>query len=203
MPDFDDSLVTAHHAAEHEVERRGDRSVGSAHVLVGLLAIGGVVVEAVQRAEPALTVTAAREALDRDADDLPHLERLGVDPERVLASAGPPSPGPRPKVRHFYAAEFQQAMAPASAKLARLRKAGDLTHERKPGSAVLWLQVLEPGTRATQLLAAMDVSPDRLREAVLITLTSPGRPIPTWPSMSRPSTAWRLTDAFLRRFSAR
>lgn len=203
MTDFDDSLVAAHRAAEQEVERRGDRSVGSAHVLVGLLAGGGAVVEAVRRAEPDLTVSAAREALDRDADDLPHLERLGVDAERVLASAGPPSPGPRPRVRHFYTAEFQQAMAPASAKLARLRKAGDLTREQKPGSAVLWLQVLEPGTRATQLLAAMDISPDRLREAVLSTLVPSGRPIPTWPSMTRPSPAWRLTDAFLRRFSAR
>lgn len=132
MPDFDNSLVTAHQAAEHEVERRGDRSIGTAHVLVGLLASGGVVVDAVQRAEPRLTAESARAALDRDADDLPHLERLGVDPERVLASAGPPSPGPRPGARHFYTAEYQQAMPPASAKLGRLRKTGALTASRSP-----------------------------------------------------------------------
>lgn len=203
MPHFDDSLVTAHQAAEREVERRGDPSVGTAHLLVGLLATGGVVVEAVQRAEPRLTVELARAALDRGADDLPHLERLGVDPERILASTGAPSSGPRPKARHFYTAEYQQVRTPALAKFAGLQKTGALMGEQKPGAAVLWLQALEPGTRASHLLAAMDISPDRLRDVVLSTLARPGHPTPTWPSTIRPSAAWRLTDLLFRQFTAR
>lgn len=94
-------------------------------------------------------------------------------------------------------------MAPASAKLGRLRKTGALTREQKPGSAVLWLQALEPGTRATHLLTAMDVSPDQLRDAVLSTLARPGHPTLTWPSTIRPGAAWRLVDVLLRQFSAR
>lgn len=94
MPSYDDSIIAAMGASEREVMRVGENAIGTEHVLIGLLATGGSVAAEVQRAGPGLTAESVRAALQQGIDDLPHLQRLGIDPQRVLASAGTPLPGP-------------------------------------------------------------------------------------------------------------
>ena len=192
MHSYDNSIIAAMVASEREVMRVGGNAIGTEHVLLGLLATGGSVAAQVQQAEPRLTVASVRAALEQSIDDLPHLQRLGIDPQRVLASAGASYPGPLLAARGSHTAEFQGALQSASVKMSRLEKLKALSDKQKASSSVLWLAVLEPDTRGHRLLAAMALDSDVLRGVVLAALTDPEAPTPVWPEQARPGLFTRF-----------
>ncbi|MCI2240086.1 hypothetical protein MN205_16575 [Kineococcus sp. TRM81007] len=197
---YDDSFGAVMAASQREATELGADAYGSEHVLLGLLGAAGPLTEQVQRAEPALTAGAVRAAVQRGADDAVHLQRLGVDAEQLLAPAPGETPSrqhPTPRNRHT--PEWQRALASASVKLDRLQKSGALPRQRKVTSAVLWLAVLEPGTRAYRLLAAVDVDAERVRDAVLGALAGAGAAAPPWPEQARAGLLTRLVQRALAR----
>ncbi|WP_432507374.1 Clp protease N-terminal domain-containing protein [Kineococcus arenarius] len=196
---YDESFGAVMAASQREATRLGAGSYGSEHVLLGLLAAAGPLAEQVRRTEPGLTVQAVRSAVERGADDAPHLRRLGIDAQQVLATAGSEPPGPRPAPRNRHTPEWQAALGSASVKLSQLQKSGALPREGKVTSAVLWLAVLEPDTRAHRLLAAMDLDAERVRGAVLTVLAGSGSVVPPWPRQARAGFLTRLVQrAFAR-----
>ncbi|WP_337059472.1 Clp protease N-terminal domain-containing protein [Kineococcus sp. G2] len=199
---YDDSFGAVMAASQEQATRLGADAYGSEHVLLGLLAAAGPLTEQVQRTEPELDARVVRSAVERGADDAVHLRRLGVDAEQLLAPApGEESSRPRPTPRNRHTPEWQQALNSASVKLSQLRKSGALPRERKVTSAVLWLAVLEPGTRAHRLLAAVDVDAERVRTAVLSALAGAGAVAPAWPEQARAGLLTRLAQRALARVS--
>ncbi|WP_432488170.1 Clp protease N-terminal domain-containing protein [Kineococcus sp. SYSU DK018] len=206
---YDDSFGAVMAASQQQATRLGADAYGSEHVLLGLLSAAGPLTEQVRRTEPGLDAQVVRSAVERSADDAVHLQRLGIDAERLLAPAsgdaadagageGRAPSRPRPTPRNRHTPEWQQALNSASVKLNQLQKSGALPRQRKITSAVLWLAVLEPGTRAHRLLAAVDVDAERVRAAVLGTLAGAGAVVPAWPEQAR---AGLLTRLVLHAFS--
>lgn len=197
---YDETFTAAMTAGDREIERAGGTAMGSEHLLLGLLTARGPLVEPVLRADPALNEEAVREALDRGLDDLPYLQRLGIDPDRVLPSSVA-LPRGRLSMTGSHSSDLQTGLESASLKLDNVRKSGALPRERKVTSAVLWLTVLEPTTRVHRLLEAMDVDPNRVREAVLTALAADGAPTPTWPEQARPGPVNRVFQRIFRRLN--
>ncbi|WP_432492346.1 Clp protease N-terminal domain-containing protein [Kineococcus auxinigenes] len=196
---YDDSFSAVMAASRQEATHLGADRYGSEHVLLGLLAAAGPLTEQVRRSAPELTAQAVRSAIERGADDAPHLQRLGIDADQVLATAGGEPSRPHPAPRNRHTPEWQGALGSASVKLNRLQKSGALPREGKVTSAVLWLAVLEPGTRAQRLLAAMDLDAERIRGTVLTALTGNGSVAPPWPQQARAGFLTRLAQrAFAR-----
>ncbi len=205
---YDDSFAAVMAASQEQATRLGADAYGSEHVLLGLLTAAGPLTEQVVRVEPGLEVQVVRSAVERSADDAVHLQRLGIDTERLLAPASEaaagvgegraPSRARRPP-RNRHTPEWQQALNSASVKLSRLHESGALPRRRKVTSAVLWLAVLEPGTRAHRLLAAVDVDAERVRVAVLSALAGAGAVAPAWPEQARAGLLTRLVQGLLAR----
>ncbi|MDP9393636.1 MAG: hypothetical protein M3Q27_04945 [Actinomycetota bacterium] len=98
---YDDTFGAVMAASQREATQLGAHEYGSEHVLLGLLTAGGATAEAVTRAHPSLTAEAVRSGIERAVDDLPHLQRLGIDPEQLLRAGAESSPrGPTPRNRH-------------------------------------------------------------------------------------------------------
>ena len=196
MPIYDESFAAAMVATQREATRLGADAYGSEHVLLGLLAGDVPPGREIARAFPGLTPGALGAAAGSSADDLPHLQRLGIAP-----GALPPAPRPgRVPPRNRHRPELQASLNSASAKLNRLLKDGSLPRSSTPGSAVLWLAVLEPTARAARLLAAMGLEPDAVRAEVLRALCGDGRPLPEWPDQAPPlGVVTRLAQRLLSR----
>jgi ATP-dependent Clp protease ATP-binding subunit ClpA len=184
-------------AAQQEAAALGAHEYGSEHILVGLLAADGPLVEQVSSVDSGLSADRVRQAIERSIDDTPSLQRLGLSP--VDASPAPTKAPRMPRNRHT--SELQVSLNSGTTKWGQLRKTGQLTKERKLDSAVLWLAVLEPTARASKLLRAMGSDPDQLRSAVLGALATPGTPAPQWPTEVRPGLVTRLVHGLFNRRS--
>ena len=178
---YDDTFVAAMKATQDEATALGARTYGSEHVLLGLLASDDDLTRRVARGCPALTADGVREAVRRSLDDAPHLARVGVDIAEAMPEPDSARPLRRTAPRNKHAPELQTALNAASAKWGHLRNTQAVPRERKVSSAVLWLAVLEPSSRASRLLAAMGVDPDTLRATVLTTIARDGASTPEWP----------------------
>ncbi|WP_299037779.1 Clp protease N-terminal domain-containing protein [uncultured Pseudokineococcus sp.] len=195
---YDETFSEAMTAGGREAELAGRRAMGTEHLLLGLLIARGPLVDPAVRAAPALSEHSVRQAIERGLDDLPYLHQLGIDPDRVLASAGAPSAS-HLLMSGSHTNDLQAALEAASLKLHQLRKSGALPRERKVTSAVAWMTVLEPTTRVSRLLAAMDVDADHLRDALLGALVVDGAPTPPWPERARPGVVNRGFQRLFRR----
>ena len=101
--------------------------------------------------------------------------------------------------RNKHTPELQSALNQATAKWGQLRRAGALPKERKVSSTILWLAVLEPTTRASRLLHAMDVDPDSVRATVLDAMAPAGTDAPAWPTEPTRGPFTRLLHRVLDR----
>lgn len=196
---YDDSFAAVMAASQREAAALGADVYGSEHVLLGLLAAGGPLAEQVTSVDGGVTLDAVRQGIENAVDDAPHLQRLGVSAVDAHVPTGTTRPVRMPRNRHT--SELQASLNAGSAKWGQLRKARRLPRERKVGTAVLWLAVLEPTARASKLLRAMGSDPDRLRAAVLTALAGPGAPVPPWPSEVRPGPVTRLAHRLFDRRS--
>ena len=194
---YDDSFAAVMAAGQREAAALGAHEYGSEHMLLGLLAAGGPLVERISNADSGVNLDGVRQAIDSSVDDAPHLQRLGLS--RVDSPPAPAKSARTPRNRHT--SELQVSLNSGTAKWGQLRKAGRLTKERKLDSAVLWLAVLEPTARAAKLLRAMGSDPDQLRSAVLGALAAPGTAAPEWPTEVRPGPVTRLVHWLFNRRS--
>ncbi|WP_432487040.1 Clp protease N-terminal domain-containing protein [Kineococcus sp. SYSU DK018] len=199
-PIHDQSFGAVMVASQREATRLRAPEYGSEHVLLGLLSLGGPIVDAAVAAFPGFTLATVRTAVETDLDDRPHLERLGISSADVPAAPDPVG-ALTPANRHT--AEWQSALASASVKLNQLQKSRLLPRERKVSAALLWLAVLEPAARASKLLRAMAVDPDRVRDVVLRDLAPAGSPLPAWPTQARPGLVTRLVQHAFTRINVR
>lgn len=198
---YDDSFVAAMTAIRQEATALGARAYGSEHALLGLLAAGGPVTQQIVRLHPQLTVSAVRTAVEQALDDLPHLRRLGIEPDAlpVASSSTGSARNSAPSNRH--APELQAALNSATAKWGQLRKSHSLPRERKTSSVVLWLAVLEPAARASRLLQALGADPDQVRSAVLAAAVPTDATAPAWPAQPAPGPVQRLMQRLFTRFA--
>lgn len=196
---YDDSFGAVMAASQRQAAALGADVYGSEHILLGLLSAGGPLAEQVSNADSGVSLGAVRHAIENAVDDAPHLRRLGLSAVSTQAAANTTKPERMPRNRHT--PELQAALNSGSAKLAHLRKTGQLPRERKVDSAVLWLAVLEPTARASKLLRAMGSEPDRLRGVVLGALAAPGAPTPPWPTEVRSGPVTRLVHWLFNRKS--
>jgi hypothetical protein len=72
-------------------------------------------------------------------------------------------------------------MSDFTAKWGPLIKARRLPRRPKFSSAELWLVVLEPSARSSQLLRSVGADPRELRAVVLATMVADSQPVPDWP----------------------
>ncbi|MBO0901760.1 hypothetical protein J1G43_17505 [Cellulomonas sp. zg-ZUI22] len=178
---YDQSFVAVMTATKNEATALGARDFGSEHVLLGLLASDDDLTQRVVRSFPSLTTSVVRDAVHGALDDAPHLARLGISaPDPAMAATPRRAGGAPPRNKHT--PELQSALNQATAKWGQLRRTGALPKERKVGSAILWLAVLEPAARASRLLHAMDVDADSVRTAVLGAMVPAGAGAPEWPT---------------------
>ena len=178
---YDDTFVTAMKATQDEATALGARTYGSEHVLLGLLASDDDLTRRVALGCPELTADGVREAVRRSLDDAPHLARVGVAISEAMPEPDPARPLHRIAPRNRHTPELQTALNSASAKWGHLRDTQAVPRERRLSSAVLWLAVLEPSSRASRLLAAMGVDRDSLRAKVLTAIALVGASTPEWP----------------------
>lgn len=186
-------------ATRQQATALGAQVYGSEHALLGLLAADGPVTQQVVRLHPQLSADAVRTAIEQALDDLPHLQRLGIDLDTVPMAPSSTGRAANQKPRNRHTPELQAALNSATAKWGQLRKNHQLTRQRKQSSAVLWLAVLEPSARASRLLRALGADPDRMRSAVLATGVPMGATAPTWPAQPAPGRGQRLMQRLCTR----
>lgn len=196
---YDDTFAAAMTATQAEATALGARAYGSEHVLLGLLVADDELTRQIVGSFPALTPAAVRAAVRGALDDAPHLARLGLAAPDLEASARPGglAAGRPPRPKHL--PELQSALNQASAKLAHLQRTNVAPKERKVGSTVLWLAVLEPSARSPRLLRALDIDPDGVRAAVLSAALPAGAGAPVWPAEAPTGPFTRLVHWFFGR----
>lgn len=195
---YDDTFTDVMTATQREATALGAHVYGSEHVLLGLLAKGGPVVDRVTALAPSFTHDAVLDAVERSADDAPLIGSLGLS---TVATQVAEAPRPIRTPRNRHTPELQSALNTASAEWGRLRKNGSLPKESKLTSTVLWLAVLEPAARASRLLQALDIDVDQVRAEVLATAATPGAPAPEWPTEVRTGPVTRLVQRIFSRTS--
>lgn len=178
---YDDTFAAAMKATQDEATALGARTYGSEHVLLGLLTSDDDLTRRVALGCPGLTAEGVREAVRRSLDDAPHLARVGVNVSEAVPEPDPARPVRRIAPRNRHTPELQTALNSASAKWGHLRNTQAVPRERRVSSAVLWLAVLEPSSRAARLLAAMGVDRNGLRTTVLTAIALAGTSTPAWP----------------------
>jgi len=194
-----DESVPAVQAAQAQAVALNASAAGSEHLLLGLLSARGALTDRILADHPELTAESVRRAVVEAADDAPHLLRLGVDLDAVRRAEEALAAGPQATLPSRLTAEFLRANEDSALKYRELIRDGRLPRRaRVDATALCWLAVLEPSSRAHRLLDALGVDPDRLRAAVLEALAEPA-PAPPWPASARRTVLDRLYDRFAER----
>jgi hypothetical protein len=162
---YDDTAAPAIEAAAEEARRLGTAGYGTQHLLLGLLCTGDPVTRRVTAEAAQVTVEAVRAALSSG--------------QRSSAASRPDSPRNRPPRPE---AEFRRAMRDFTVKWGPLIKARRLPGRPRFSSAELWLVVLEPSARSSELLQSLGAEPQKMRGVVLATMVDDPQALPDWPN---------------------